>query len=159
MRTPVAVALALIVSLSLTAEAGKVELKKAKRAAEAKVTAALEKARKVCGNPETTATVSWGAFDATPDAELKKIGRSRLNVIGIFGDHAANVLGDLATLCKDADFRAEIKKLRAVSLTPVLSAKVVQYKLEGTTLESRVPMYIGNSWSDSSGLRALKAVF
>lgn len=159
MKRLVAITVALFAFSSLSAEAGKVQINKAKRAAEAKVAEALTKARQVCGNPNLTATIEWGAFDRASDAELKKIGRTRLNVIGIFGGHAANVLGDLATLCKDADYKAEIAKLRAVPLHAVLKAKVVTYKLRGKTLVSRVPMYIGNSWSDSSGLRALKAVF
>lgn len=134
MRLGVLIAIASLL-FATHAQAGSVQVKKAKRKVAEKVAAALKKARMVCGNSALTAPVDWSGADKITDAQVKKSGRTRHNMYGVFAGVASQVVKDLAQLCKDKDYRDAIRKLRVVSLiTPsdIRKKKKVSFKLSGS---------------------------
>lgn len=161
MRTIATVVFALFALTALDAEAGKVQINKAKRKCEEKAQAGLAKVKKACGHAGLTTSIDWTGADNISDDALKEAGRTRENAYDVFGSLVEYLFDDLHKLCADADYKGEIKKLKTVKLITPKDLKQTKLKvtLKGGALHALMPLFYASSWSDGSGLRLLKGLF
>lgn len=155
------VVFALFALTALDAEAGKIQIKKAKRKCDEKLQAGLAKVKKSCGHAGLTASIDWKGADKISDAALKKDGRTRENAYNVFASLVTYFFKDLNKLCADKDYKGEIKKLKTVLLkTPDNTAQSkLKLKLKGGKIIAGMPLYKASPWSAGNGLRKLKALF
>lgn len=161
MRLTTMMVVAIFALTGTDAYAGKIQIKKAKRQVGEKAAAGLAKIKKACGHATLTAPIDWSGADKVSDAALKKEGRTRVNAYNVFGSLVEYFLKDVAKLCGDADYKAELKKLRAIPLITPGDIKHTRLKLKlgGGKLEAFMPLFTASDWSDGSGLAKLKKVF
>ena len=110
-----------IAAISSTATAG-VKEKKAIKAAEANITAAVSKTIAACGNSDLEVNVSWDDYKdmikSNKDAIAKKRYKSQW-VISQGGDRTVSTLDALAKICAaDADYKEEIANLSEIIVKP-----------------------------------------
>jgi hypothetical protein len=146
--------------VSTSAHAGKIEIKKAKRNAKEATEKAMVKARKSCGNAGLAFRIEWAGADTISDAALKKAGRTRVNAYKVFGSLTAYVAQSIESICKDKDYRAELKKIRLIRfISPKSLETKFKPKKAGTTINAYMPLVNASAWSTSKGKNQVKNIF
>jgi len=102
-----------LVTLSINSFAG-IKDKKAMRASEGAVTAAIAGVMNACGNAALEAKIDWSAWDSY---DYDKLGGDKVKILGYIASLATSVTDEMATLCKDADYKAEIAKLTTLNFS------------------------------------------
>lgn len=121
-----------IIALCSTASASVAE-KKSMRSAEEKATAALDTAKKACGNKELAAQIDWDQFSKL---DYAKNNVKKEDALRWTGDRAQTVAEALANICNDADYKAEAQKLSKVKMAPNTDgSRNFSFKKSGETLE------------------------
>jgi len=151
-----------IAAVSSTATAG-VKDKKAIRAAEANITAAVTKTIAACGNDALEVNVSWDDYKSmiasNKDAIAKKRYKSQW-VISQGGDRAVSTLDALAKICaSDADYKEEIANLTNIAVNPKadFSDTKSEFLIDGQVLTTNAGHYATRKASDF--VKKIKAVY
>lgn len=113
-----------------TAKAGVLE-NKAMKAADDAIAKKVEVFSKSCGKTITVKSDHALAEKMTVDK------RTPDNMISVSGNLCAGYVSNLASLCKDADYKTEISKLQSITCTPnpsLTKSPFMTVKKDGTTL-------------------------
>ena len=158
MRTVGLLMIGALLAVGHNAEAS-VKLKKAKREAEKAAEAGLAKAKKACGNSGLKLKINWSALEKVDQKAIDETGRTRENIIGVFGSQVQAFGQGLAELCGDKDYQAEAKKLGKIDVIAPKDLKLRKnkYALKGKTLKVTVAPIYSNGKYDVQ--KALKEVF
>ena len=137
--------------------AGGIQNKKAMRASDAKVAKSLETAKTACGNKNLKVDMNWDAFkkyvkDDKVAKAIKKGGDKEVFVFSYAGERGAAILGGLANLCKDKDYKEEISKVETVKIIPTAdfmsSTSVFKLADSGKTIEATPTLRMSRNASD-----------
>lgn len=142
-----------LMALSFSAQAG-IKDKKAMKTATATMTAAMEKAKTSCGNAKLEGKIDWSNWD-TYKYEDMSMNRSKDAVLTNVGTLLEEIIGEIATLCKDADFKEELAKITtiAVSGKKDQTSMYIDFKLDGTTLNMALNADTIGSWKNKDLLK------
>ncbi len=144
---------ALIISLSSYTFAG-IKDKKAMKGSEAKVTTAAAAAKTACGNAKLDAKFDWANWSKY---DYKKLGKDKSDIIRFAGGLAESVIGEMANLCKDADYKEELAKITSIKLSGKddQTKMYAAFKLDGTTLNIKLNADGVSSWKNADLLKAV----
>jgi len=142
-----------LMTVSFSAQAG-IKDKKAMKTATEVMNSAIAKVKTSCGSSKLEGKIDWSNWD-TYDYKKMSIGRGKDAVLTNAGTLLNGVIGEMATLCKDADFKEEIAKVTsiAVSGNKDQSYRYADFKLDGTTLNMVLNADTVGSWKNKDSLK------
>ncbi|VAW65372.1 hypothetical protein MNBD_GAMMA09-2948 [hydrothermal vent metagenome] len=143
----------LLVAISFAAQAG-IKDKKAKKAATESMNAALTKVKTACGNAKLEGKIDWANWDTYKYEKLSG-NKAKNEVIQAAGVLLEGVLGEVAELCKDADYKEELAKITTIAISGKAdqTSSYVEFKLDGNTLGMALNADGYGSWKNKDLLK------
>jgi len=148
-----ALAIVCVATFAMNAHAG-VKEKKAQRAAEENIAAAVADTKAACGNAQLDVKVAWDEVDAmaaSNESIIKDKGMTLPQIYDGLGKRTKATLESLTKICKDdADYKAAIAEMTNVEVKtkPKYDDYKSAFTLEGTTLTIQNGWYMTRSASD-----------
>ncbi len=142
-----------LMAVSFSAQAG-IKDKKAMKTATTMMESAITKVKTSCGNAKLEGKIDWSNWD-TYKYEDMSLNRSKDAVLTNAGTLLEDVIGEMATLCKDADFKAELAKITTINVSGKKDQKsmYIGFKLDGTTLNMDLNADTIGSWKNKDLLK------
>ena len=143
----------LLVAFSLSAQAG-IKDKKAKKAVTTSTNTAIAKVKSACGNASLEAKIDWANWETYDFTKLSG-NKAKHQVMNSAGVLITDVLGEVATLCKDADYKEELAKITKIAISGKKdqASMYVDFKLDKTTLNMSLNADGFASWKNKDLLK------
>ncbi len=143
----------LLVAISFAAQAG-IKDKKAKNTATETMNAALTKVKSACGNAKLEGKIDWASWDTYKYEKLSG-NKPKNEVIQAAGILIDGVMGEVADLCKDADYKEELAKITNIAISGKTdqTSNYVEFKLDDTTLSMALNADGYGSWKNKDLLK------
>ncbi len=128
--------------------------KKAMKAASEVMEEALVKFQSACGNDGSSCEIDWSSWDGY-DYDKMSGNRSKEEVIESAGTLLSDVIGEMASLCSDEDYKEELATITALAVTGKedQDSMYVDFSLDGTTLNLALNADAYGSWKNADLLK------
>ncbi|HED36142.1 MAG TPA: hypothetical protein ENJ08_18255 [Gammaproteobacteria bacterium] len=128
--------------------------KKAMKAASEAMEEALAKFQTACGNDGSSCEIDWSNWD-NYDYDKMSGSRPKEDVIESAGTLLSDVIGEMATLCSDEDYKEELATITKIAVTGKedQDSMYVDFALDGTTLNLALNADAFGSWKNADLLK------
>lgn len=143
----------LLASLSFSSYAG-IKDNKAKKEVAETLKSAVANVKSACGNASLAGDIDWANWDTYDYTKLSG-NKAKSEVILSTKFLVEALADDIAELCKDADYKAELAKLTKLNFSGKKdqSSMYVDFKLNGTTLNMQLNADAIGSWKNKDLLK------
>jgi len=130
--------------------------KKAMKAASETMQEALAKFQSACGNEESRCEIDWSSWEGYDYGKMSG-SREKDEVIVDVGTLLSDVIGEMAALCSDEDYKEELAAITLISVTGSEDeySLYVDFALDGTTMKMTLNADACGSWKNTDFLKAV----
>lgn len=131
---------------------------KAKKAASEAMEEALAKFQSACGSDGSSCDIDWSSWDGY-DYDKLSGNRPKEDVIANAGTLLSDVIGEMASLCSDDDYKEELATITKIAVTGKedQDSMYVDFALDGTTLNMALNADAIGSWKNADLLKEVWA--